>query len=54
MKVKNPVSQKIRIFPKINQKKKDCKTEKFKLCKVMFKSMFIYALNTWSGLFYQK
>ncbi len=35
MQVKNPVSQNIRIFPKINQKKKRiCKTEKFKLFKV--------------------
>ncbi len=36
MKVKNPVSQNIRIFPKINQKKKKriCKSEMFKLFKV--------------------
>ncbi len=33
MKVKNPVSQIIRIFTKINQKS-ICKTEKFKLFKV--------------------
>ncbi len=33
MKVKNPVSQNIRIFPKINQKK-DLPTEKFKFFKV--------------------
>ncbi len=29
MKVKNPISQNIRIFPKINQKR-ICQTEKFK------------------------
>ncbi len=34
MKVKNPVSQTIRIFPKINQKKGFKKTEKFKFFKV--------------------
>ncbi len=33
MKVKNPISQNIRIFPKINQKR-ICKTEKFKFFKV--------------------
>ncbi len=34
MKVKNPVSSNIRIFPKINQKKRICKPEKFKIFKV--------------------
>ncbi len=34
MKVKNPVSQNIRIFPKINQKKAFAKKEKFKFFKV--------------------
>ncbi len=35
MKVKNPISQNIRIFPKINLKKEGfCKTEKFKFFKV--------------------
>ncbi len=33
MKVKNPISQNIRIFPKINQKRIS-KTEKFKFFKV--------------------
>ncbi len=40
MKVQNPVSQNIRIFPKINKK----------LCKGIFKTTLISALNTWSGL----
>ncbi len=36
MKVKNPVSQNIRIFPKINKKKRICTTEKFfKVCSLM-------------------
>ncbi len=34
MKVKNPISQNIRIFPKINNKKRICQTEKFKFFKV--------------------
>ncbi len=33
MKVKNPISQNIRIFPKINQKR-ICQTEKFKFFKL--------------------
>ncbi len=40
MKVKNPVSQNNRIFPKINQKK-DLQNRKVQV----LKSMFIYALN---------
>ncbi len=28
MKVKNPISQNIRIFPRINKKKRICRTEK--------------------------
>ncbi len=34
MKVKNPVSQNIRTFPKINKKKRICQTEKFKFFKI--------------------
>ncbi len=45
MKVKNPVSQNIRIFPKINQKK-DLHNRNVQ---VLY-SMFISALSTWSGL----
>ncbi len=41
MKVKNPVSQNIRIFSKINQKKIG-KTKKFKFFKVC---TYMYALN---------
>ncbi len=46
MKFKNPVSQNIRIFPKINKKKGFAKQK----ISSSLKSMFIYALNTWSGL----
>ncbi len=34
MKVKSPVSKNIRVFPKINNKKRICETEKFKFFKV--------------------
>ncbi len=44
MKVKTLVSQNIRKFPKIIQKK-DLQNRK-----VQVLYMFIYALNTWSGL----
>ncbi len=49
MKVKNPLSQNIRIFPKINQKK-DLPNRKV----LVLQSVFIYTLNTWSGLLYHK